>query len=372
MRVRLPRWLLLGVLGVGSLLSLPAGAGESKACIPEFPFKDGWWGADAAYSIPLPDGRTVWIFGDTLYGRERHVEGIVPRMVRNSIGISTCESNGNWTIEYVIRGAESGQPRDFFESRDPSYWYWALDGFLHGETLWVTLLCIRHKEGATSEVFSFETCGADLAKVTHLGASPQEWAIEYFPLVPDGVGAYPSATAVVEGEYAYIFALYEEGSRPMVLTRLPLARLEDPAENLEYLAGDGTWKSGLVPSQAKPVMDRGASEMSVRYHSGRQEWLAVMINPDLPSEEVFLRTAKSLRGPWTASQVLYRIPDMRPTSPTYDPDTFCYAAKEHPQYRQPGKILLTYVCNTMKVKKLETNLSIYFPKAVLVGLPAED
>jgi len=43
-------------------------------CTPSFPFKDSWWGADAAYSIPLPDGRSIWIFGDTLYGDRRVVE----------------------------------------------------------------------------------------------------------------------------------------------------------------------------------------------------------------------------------------------------------------------------------------------------------
>src|ERR1700685_3811109 len=59
-------------------------------CIPSFPFQDGWWGADAAFSIPLPDGRSVWIFGDTLYGDHRVVTGNDPRMVRNTIGISRC------------------------------------------------------------------------------------------------------------------------------------------------------------------------------------------------------------------------------------------------------------------------------------------
>ena len=64
---------------------------SSIDCTPSFPFKDSWWGADAAYSIPLPDGRSVWIFGDTLYGDRRVVEGNEPRMVRNSIGVSTCD-----------------------------------------------------------------------------------------------------------------------------------------------------------------------------------------------------------------------------------------------------------------------------------------
>ena len=30
---------------------------------------DGWTGADGTYSVALPDGRTVWMFGDTFLGR---------------------------------------------------------------------------------------------------------------------------------------------------------------------------------------------------------------------------------------------------------------------------------------------------------------
>jgi hypothetical protein len=84
-------------------------------CTPNFPFKQTWWGADAAYSIPLPDGRSVWIFGDTLYGDRRVVEGNDPRMVRNSIGVSTCDNSGKWNVDYIIRHADKGQPQDFFQ-----------------------------------------------------------------------------------------------------------------------------------------------------------------------------------------------------------------------------------------------------------------
>src|SRR5260221_10378822 len=86
-------------------------------CIPSFPFKESWWGADAAYSIPLPDGRSVWIFGDTLYGERRTVEGSDPRMVRNSIGVSTCDERGGWTVDYVIRRGYTGKTPGFFSER---------------------------------------------------------------------------------------------------------------------------------------------------------------------------------------------------------------------------------------------------------------
>jgi hypothetical protein len=233
-------------------------------------------------------------------------------------------------------------------------------------------LCIRDKAVEGSAALAFETCGADLAKVSNLSASPQQWKVEISPLVPDGVKAYPSSTAVVSGDYAYIFASYEKAPNPMLLTRIPLKGLSAPKENLQYLAKDGSWKPGLDPSNARYVMTPGASEMSVRYHPDLKKWVAVMIGQPFPSDKIFFRTAPELAGPWSEGQVIHRIPEMQSSSPGYDRDTFCYAAKEHPEFELPGQLLFTYVCNTFAVKKLATTPSIYFPQSVVVPMPKGD
>ena len=348
--------------------SLSAQEKPAINCTPSFPFKDSWWGADAAYSIPLPDGRSVWIFGDTLYGDRRVVEGNEPRMVRNSIGISTCNGPG-WKVDYVIRGGDKGQPLDFFQAQHKDTWYWALDGFVYKNDLWVTLLCMRNAPKTTPTALGFETCGADLAKVTGLDNDPQRWKVKYFPLVPDGVHAYPSATAVVEGDYVYIFALLEADSRPMLLTRIPLNGLDAPADNLQYLSKNGAWKPGLTPADAMPVMKHGNTEMTVRYYPQLKKWVAVLNYPKLFSDKIVFRTAPLLDGPWSEGKVIYRIPEMQKGQAGYDKDTFCYAAKEHPEFRQPGSLLITYACNTMNVQKLTSELNIYFPKVVRVPIP---
>ena len=342
---------------------------DSKECQPSFPFQGEWLGADAAYSIPISKGRVVWIFGDTLMGKERVVTGDIPRMVRNSIGVSTCDASQGWKIEYAIRKDNAGQSLDFFQSPSKAHWYWALDGFFHQDSLWVSLLCIRDKPVEGSAALAFETCGADLAKVSNLGASPQEWKVEVFPLVPDGVRAYPSSTAVVSGDHAYILANYEEKPNPMLLTRIPLNGLASPKENLQYLAKDGSWKPGLDPSNARHVMTPGASEMSVRYHPDLKKWVAVMIGQPFPSDKILFRTAPELAGPWSDGQVIHRIAEMQPGSPGYDKDTFCYAAKEHPEFETPGKLFFTYVCNSFTVSKVATTPSIYFPQTVTMPMP---
>lgn len=343
-----------------------AQAQSNKPCTPAFPFQDGWWGADAAYSIPLPDGRSVWIFGDTLYGDKRVVNGSDPRMTRNSIGVSRCNSKAEWQLQYTIRRGADGKEQDFFQAQSKGTWYWALDGFAHGNNVWVTLLCIRNAREKRPDGFDFETCGADLARLSNLDADPQQWKVDYFPLVKDGVAAYPSSTAVVDGDYAYLFALYEKDARPMLLTRIPLKGLDAPATNLQYLSKAGTWKSGIKPDDAMAVMANGASEMSVRYHPDRKQWLAVMKSPDLTSDAVLLRSASQIAGPWSDGEAIYHIPELDPYG--HDKSVFCYAGKEHPEFAEPGSLLITYVCNTMKVPDVATNLKIYVPKVVRIPL----
>ncbi len=339
----------------------------NSACTPQFPFKQGWLGADAAYSIPLPDGRSVWIFGDTLYGDKRVVIGNEPRMVRNSIGVSRCTDQG-WQLDYTIRHDSANAPQDFFPARKKDTWYWALDGFYHDQDLWVTLLCIRTVPTSKTNPFGFETCGADLAKLSGLDKDPQQWTVQIQPLVEDGVKAYPSATALAHDGYAYLFALYETPQRPQIVTRIPLSGLENAAKNLQYLAKGGQWKSGFEPANAKPVMAVGNTELTIRYHPGLKKWLAVMNYPQMFSDKIIVRMAPELTGPWTDGTTVYRIPELQKSSKIYDKDTFCYAGKEHPEFRDKDSILITYACNTQSVPKLVTEPGIYFPQVVRIPL----
>jgi hypothetical protein len=341
-------------------------------CTPQFPLQlgqtNGWLGADAAYSIPRRDGRDVWVFGDTLHGKKRVVNDKAPRMVRNSLGISTCKG-GQWHIHYVIRKNAQGEPRSFFAPQHPHTWFRALDGFLARHDLWVTLLCVQNEENAKSNALGFGFCGAEPARISNLGPDPQKWTIRYVPLVPNGTDAYPSDTALLHGRYAYIFAQWNQGTRPLLATRIPLSGLSDPAAHLQYLANSGQWKTGFDPANAKPVMKRGISELSIRYHPRLKRWLAVMFSPEGFSSKIILRTAPSFLGPWSPGQVIYNVPTMHPGNPGYSRSTFCYAGKEHPEFEH-GAPVFTYVCNTMSVSSLATNLNIYFPKVVRMSMPS--
>jgi Domain of unknown function (DUF4185) len=369
--MRLVRVSYLVPLILFGAMSLPL-AFFGATCNPKFPFEQqkpmGWQGADAAYSIPLPDGRVVWIFGDTLYGEKRIVHGNDPQMTHNSLGISTCDANGKWNLQYVIKRVAEANAESYFSPKNPQHWYWAMDGFVADGDLWVTLLCVRHPLHSIPGAMDFETCGADLAQIRHLNRDPQQWEVTYHRLVDDGLKAYPSASAVVDGDYVYIFALYETGSKPLLATRIALRGLNSPKENLEYFAEDGTWKHGFEPIHAKEIMHTGSTELSIRYHSDLGKWLAILVEPGTFSDKIILRAAPKLTGPWVGDTVVYRIPELQP-GPEHDKNTFCYAGKEHPEFESRNDLVFTYVCNTFDVPTLATNYKIYFPQVVRIPMP---
>ncbi len=364
---------LRAALFVLVIIAVATLAVRAETCTPSFPLEKGkalgWQGADAAYSIPLRDGRDVWIFGDTLFGQERIVAGHDPQQVHNTLGISTCDANGHFHLQYVVKRDKAGRADSYFSPADRKHWYWALDGFQANGSLWVTLLCIRHAAAPMPWAMDFETCGSDLAEIKHLDRDPQNWDVKIHPLVDDGVKAYPSATTVLDGKYVYLFALWEAGSRPLLATRIPLGGLNDPKAHLEYLAMDGSWKPGFDPAKAEPVMKNGVTELSIRYHPERKQWVAIMFDPAAFSEKIVMRTAPNITGPWTEGEVIHRVAEMLP-GPARDKDTFCYAAKEHPEFEATGALLFTYVCNTMNVPSLVTNQKIYFPQVVRMPMPA--
>jgi hypothetical protein len=339
---------------------------RDSECRPEFPYQDGWLGADAAYSVPIDAGRSLWLFGDTFVKSSGEATRRDAGFVRNSVAVSTCDPEVGWDIDYYWSEAQGAGPRAFFDSETDQFWYWPLDGFVHGGRAFVALAVLRDKPG--DELFSFESIGVHLVMIENPAADPNQWEMSYRVLT-DVPTVQPGSTIVLSDDHVYLFTLYDDATgqdRHMILTRVPVEVLDSPSAHLEYLSKDRIWKPGIVARDALVVIDTGHSEMSVRHHAGTGMWLAVSDGGFL-SDRIMLRTAESLTGPWSGWMPVHRFPEMTPESPRYDKDTWCYAAKEHSQFSRAGDILVTYNCNSSDLSKQLRNTDIYRPQTVVIG-----
>ena len=387
------RALLVLLLLTLSACAIPGGHRPQAICgVPEFSYEGGWLGGDAAYSVPLSPGRSLWLFGDSFVGPPELETRAGSHFIHNSIAISECLAGGRWEIEYFwTRAADGGDPHAFLDTGDPDRYWWLFDGFMHEGALYIGLLIVEGSEPRGPLNLPFRYAGMKLARITNPQDTPTEWKMQILPLSDDAT-ALPGSTMVIHGDHVYLFTFIDlEASRhPRALARLSLSALaERPTDmpaHLEYLASDDTWKPGLDALDAKVLMKDNASEMSVHFHPEIGSWVALYSYPDIrpgfpevpPSDEVFVRTAESPEGPWSEPTSIYRMPEpLADHAVGRDPNTFCYAAKEHPQLARDGDILFTYVCNFFTptgedpyaiLRRLFARMDLYRPQVVTIPI----
>lgn len=357
-----------------------------------FPCQQGWLGADGAYSVPLGNGSILWIFADTFVGPATATSRTQSSgFIHNSIAISTC-SGQSCSYQYYWAGINTSNPGPVFSVPGSSTdWFWPMDGFVYNGTLYLALMQM-HATGSGG-AFGFAYSGAQLASISNFTASPSQWTISYQTLNTGG-SAVPGASIVIGqglngnpdpsnpqgADYAYFFTVVpatSSSSPPyMALLRLPLAQLNTAARpgntNWEYLKTDSTWGSWLdtdtvLPSDNAPVINPGATEMTVRYHSSTNQWIAVY--PLGLANKAYYAISSSMTSSWGQSKSLYSYPEMQPGNTNYTPNVFCYAAKEHIELELANQLVFTYACNSTQASDVTGNMNLYRPVVVQQPLP---
>jgi Domain of unknown function (DUF4185) len=360
-----------GCLAVG--VGVPNGANADAKGIASrlnFPYSDGWLGADDAYSIPFAADKSIWLFGDTFVGDAgTTLRSKAKTMVRNSVGVSTCLPNKGCTIRYYWRSPQAAKPRSFFDTGKDDEWYWPMDGYLYHDVLYVALMVVSNRPGAgPNDAFGFQIDGTRWAKVANPADPPDQWNISIKDLTQRQL--WPGSSMVREGEFLlfYTQASQGEGKGYMIVLRVPLEKLDNPNENWAYLGKDRKWHAGTPADEAQHVIDQAISEMSVRYHPSTRKWVAISPGPEFPSKRIIARTADSPLGPWSKPQDIFEFPEMKPSNSGYDKNTFCYATKEHTEFDN-SKVVVTYACNSYSIEKVTNNMQIYRPQVVVLEVP---
>lgn len=341
-------------------------------CVPVFPDKDGWYGGDGAYSIQLDTDRTLWLFGDTFVacGGCRRDRVDMDVILGTTMGISSCSKNNEFKIQYYL----SHQEGKFVSSFCDNEWVWPQDPFIVNNILYIPLISIAPGD-KKEEVFNFIVAGHKFVRVKDFSAAdPRQWKYDFIdltPTLPKEISAF-APTSVVYNDYVYFYPFYVYSKENFnvfgnILARIPTNRIDHPVGAVEYFYQDGTWQNHLNPRKVKIVLDAFASELSVRYHPADGKWIAVYLSINNKGDQLFYQTADKLEGPWSKPQPLgEKIPEVDSQSPTFDKGNFCYAGKEHIEFSQDKKLIVTYVCNSSEDMQSQTsflrrNLFLYRP-----------
>lgn len=323
------------------LLLLPDAAFAAK--VEKLPIQNGGWtGGDAAYNRMLPDGRRLWVFGDSLIGKVEAGQRKNFAMFRNAVGIESPEGE----VSYYWGDEEQG----VFRNAKEKEWYWPVD-FLIMENKMAFFFLRRMEVTDPDNILGFRVVGMDIAVVEDVTLPAAKWNIDYVPLLS---GQFSLGVAIAE-KNGYVYLLgNRDDDHAFHLARIATKSLRDGVLAWTYYdARRDVWQ-GSEP--VRPVIAHGAPEASLTWDESKQEWRLIHSRTGL-SADIVMRTAKQLTGEWSAPKLLYTCPEMRAEQPNY----ICYAGKE---VHGGDALRITYSVNSFEFEDLAKDADIYVPRII--------
>ncbi len=348
------RWVV--ILGVALFLAChpqpPADQTVPPAVVPDAAFNrlfaargNGWTGADGTLSIRIPDGRTLWLFGDTFLGRI-NPDGTRPEdspFIRNSALVQT---DGLLTPLY---GQRHGEPVALFRPAARGEWYWPGDGTLEDRRLLIFLHRFRQDRPG---LWGWQWTGTEIAIV---GLPDLDLAgIRPLP-VANGV-RYGAALLEHRGQ-VFIFGV-TAGSGPK---GLHVARgRQGSLLSTAWAFYDGRQWSPEPDRSASILTGVGSQFSMVPF---RQGFALITMDGRTPfSGRLVAYTAPRPEGPFQGPVLIYEAPEASDAVTAYNPFV-------HPQFSHRGRILISYNVNHLHdPDMLYRDAGIYRPRFIRVNL----
>lgn len=290
----------------------------------------GWTGGDATYSIPLPDGRVLWLFGDSFMGtvkadRSRPSTGLV----RNSFVVQ----DGNTLT--TLPGAASA----YLVPPEAGWWYWPGHGLAHGDTLQVMMFGFKSTGSggwdfaySSLDVFTFHLPDFTLISRERKGTDP---ATNY------------GACVMEDGGYTYLYGSEKAGfSKFLHVARVPGHDLNG---TWEYFNGTG-WSSD--PAASARVFANVSDEFTVFKHLNRYYLLT---QHHILGGEIYLYDSDNPAIGFDHKRTVYCTPQSN------QGNLFTYNAFAHTEFINDGELLVSYNVNSSNFGDLFSNADNYRP-----------
>ena len=350
---------------VCSGLFLVSGAEGAASPAPDldarFASTQGWLGADGIYSVALSNQRTAWIFSDTWTGVIKDNRRENPRMINNSVGITS----GTAPARFFYPADAGGKAASLFTPPDGRGWFWPVASVLDSGVLRV--FAWRIEKSAGDGAFGFKAFGTALAEIDNPADEPTSWRMRWRDVpVPPTPALFWGSFALVHEGYTYLYGYTENGGkgldfqRYMILARAPAGQLGDFSAWRYY--GKGAWLKDA--SQSERLCPGVACEYSVTYLPSRKRFLLVTHDLFL-SPKIVARTSETPWGHWSDKSELFTCPEADSKR-----GVFCYAAKHQPAFSTDETLVISYAANGNDMKTVLNDPTLYVPRFIRV--PASD
>ena len=303
---------------------------------------------DGMYSILLPDGRSIFLMGDSYTGKvTAGARSTGDHMFRN-----TYQVYDNGRVSAITSGPDhsAAVPVDYPDERR---WYWSGHGFVSGNTLYIfQLLMYQGAEGA----WGFR----------YLETHVLEYSLPDIKLIRDYKVPYSGtseavygAAALNDGEKVYVYAQYEKANgdpfnpvSQVLCARTTTAELES---RWEYYTGSG-WSADS--KDAVPLSGLSSVPVSSQFNvfKLRGKYVLLTQHKMLGDGRIFTAVSDTPYGPWRNLKQIFKVPELASSK------WFTYNAMAHPQFERNGEILVSFCVNTEDFLEQFTNVECYRPR----------
>jgi hypothetical protein len=301
--------------------------------------QDGWLGADATISVVLPDGSTLWLFGDTFIG-EKHNDFSIDK--NGKIITSTFiheDVNGN--MKTYFNGTKE-DPKSIIPNIGKDY-FWPEHAIVEDDTIRIFTQRVTKKE-SDQVGFGFKVIGNYISSFTY----PDFKFISHKDLeFNDSAKTRFGAHVLKEEDFTYIFGVRDTTIGGMSYPLPYLARAENSVMNQwEFYSGNESWSNKF--SDAQPIGTRAMPE-SFYVHKHNGSYYLLMHEIWLVGKLYILKSDK-ITGPWHNAfmggdeKVFCEIKEHKPN--------FTYNLFAHPQFDSEGKLLISFNTNTSKFEDI--------------------
>ncbi|SEE99213.1 DUF4185 domain-containing protein [Ruania alba] len=318
----------------------------------------GWTGGDSTYSIPMSDGRTVWVFSDTFLGpvNDDGTRPLETPFLNNSFVVTDGDDTS------TVTGGTAAEPTSLIEPPEDGGWYWVGDGVQASDgTVQLTALQFWYGGGGSFD-FGWES--------NHLARfDPDTLELLSLTDLPSASGVQWASWIEPAGRYTYIYGVDDGGAEKFL--HVARVRGTDLTGRWQFWAGNRwSWDE----THTVPLMDGVANEYSVSALADGY-LLITQDTHELFSRNVEAYVACSPTGPFRSIGTVYEIPEVGAGGSYANPNVFAYNAHEHPELREVTEdgltTVLTYNVNSFDSSELYEDVTIYRPRFVELALTFE-
>lgn len=309
-------------------------------------------GGDGMYSIALPDGRSIFLMGDSYIGPVTDGRrSTSDHMFRNTYILyddgavsALYGANGDKTSGAVPPGVTD-------ESRK---WYWPGHGFVADDTLYVfQTVMYKGAEGMwgfmyeATDILEYSLPAVELKKTTRIPFT-------------GSTDIHYGMAALNDGDYIYIYAQVDVANDANPISEVLAARttVDRLYDRWEYYTGSG-WSTSS--SDAVKLQGLAAVPVSSQFNVFRlrDKYVLLTQNKSYNSGEIYTFVSDTPCGPWRNKQLIFKTYEQLP------PNTqklLTYNAMAHPQFEKDAMILVSYNVNTEDFSQQFSDASTYRPR----------